>query len=249
MVYSEGYAGGNFGNGNGRGNSPIPVVRLGARLNEPGENKDHADAEDKANVEAVHSPPEESEPYVVEEKREELEREEADFVPIDDELAVIGVVDEQENAVVEESVLPVGHEEELHEIATASSGPDAESEPVKAEQVEAEESGAQSSSSGQEEEKQSLGEPEASQPQPQAETVPAESTMSEPAGENAEPEENAHKVNGAVEEPEDAKEAIESSTKATEVQNGESPHPGVDDKEDASEMPELSDEADSASPS
>ncbi len=265
MVYSEGYAGTNFGNGNGRGNSPIPIVRLGARLNEPGENKDHADAEDKASVDSVHSP-QESEPYVVEEKREaadESEKEEADFVPIDDEMAVIGVVDEQENAKVEESVPQVGNEGESHETATVPSEPDAELESASTEQVEAEESGVHPSSLGQEKEEQSLGEPEASQPQPQAETIPVESTTSEAAGENAEPEENAHHVNGAAEEPEHGQDVekelaveLESSMKpsmeATEVQNGESPSPGADDKENANETPEKRDEpieGDSASPS
>ncbi|KAF8338649.1 hypothetical protein F5887DRAFT_1235905 [Amanita rubescens] len=241
MVYSEGY-------GNGRGNSPIPIVRLGARLNEPGENKDHADAEDKVIVDPVHSPPQESEPYVVEEKREVVEPE-ADFVPIDDEMAVVGVVDEQEgNVKVEESVPQVGNEQKFHETAIVPSGPDAESEPAK---VEAEGSGVQSSSLGQEKEEQSLGEPEASQPQPQTETILVESTTSEAA----EAEENAQHVNGAAEEPEHGQDAekelaVESSSmEAKETQNGENSNPEADDKEEASEKSDEPIEADSASSS
>jgi hypothetical protein len=205
MVYSEGY-----GNGNSRGSSPIPVVRLGARLNEPGENNDHVDPEEeKAKVEEAEPPRvvEESEPCVVEEKREvaaaveEPAKDEGDFVPIDDEMVDVGIVDEQEGKVDETSPPVEGIQEET---ASAVSEPDAEAGPANTE-----ENDTQPSSLRQEQEEQNLGEPEASQPQPQAETTSDEETLPttlEATVESAEPEETGE-VNETAEEPKQGRDA------------------------------------------
>ncbi|KAK2465119.1 hypothetical protein APHAL10511_002927 [Amanita phalloides] len=118
MVYSEGYT----GSGNGRGTSPIPIVRLGARLNEPEEKKDLAGSGEKAAIPVAETPvhalvTKESEPLVVEERREEteLEKEEPDFVPIDDEMEVINVTETQEGRAAEadEDPPPVSEEEQV----------------------------------------------------------------------------------------------------------------------------------------
>ena len=199
MVYSEGY-----GNGNSRGSSPIPVVRLGARLNEPGENNDHVDAEEKAKVEEAEPPRgvEESEPCVVEEKREvaaaveEPAKDEGDFVPIDDEMAHVGIVDEQEGKEDETSLPVEGIQEET---ASAVSEPDAEAGPANTE-----ENDTQPSSLRQEPEEQNLGESEASQPRLQAETTSEEETLSttlEATVESVEPEEIMREMYQTADEP------------------------------------------------
>ena len=142
MVYSEGYAGG-FGGGNSRGSSPIPIVRLGARLNEPGDSKDNGGAEEKANVEET-SPPRESEPCVVEEKREGVEepaKDEGDFVPVDDELEAVGVVevakkvDEEDQSHDQAESAAAASEPEEKSLQPSSEQPRPEAETISAEET------------------------------------------------------------------------------------------------------------------
>lgn len=212
MVYSEGYAG-SYGNGNSRGSSPIPVVRLGARLNEPGENNEHVSSEEKAQVEETEPPRvvEESEPWVVEEKREvvavgeEPAQDEGDFVPIDDEMADVGIADEQEGKAtqVDESSLRV--EDIQEETAPAAPEPDAKAGPANTE-----ENDTQPSSLRQEQEEQNLGGHEASYPQPQAEKASDKETLPttlEATVESAEPEETTGEVSETAEEAEQGRDA------------------------------------------
>ena len=198
MVYSEGYVG-SYGNGNSRGSSPIPVVRLGARLNEPSENNDHAGSEEeKAKVEETARPAvvEESEPYVVEEKREVVEepaKDEEDFVPIDDEIADVGIVDEPEGKATQVDEAPLRVEDIQEETASAVSEPDAEAGPVNTA-----ENDTQPSSLRQEQE-------EGAEASPRAETTSDKETLPttlEATVESAEPEETTGEVNKSAEEPE-----------------------------------------------
>ncbi|KAF8630992.1 hypothetical protein AX15_002684 [Amanita polypyramis BW_CC] len=150
MVYSEGYQSGNGvnnGNRNSRGTSPIPTVRLGARLNEPEERpapgptgeeveKERAaseepkttDGEEEKKAQLV-SVAGEAEPLGDKEKQEQVEVErkaEGGFEPIDDEIEVI-------SAPPENHAVDIQPREEAEVLLTMSG---TEVEPMEREQSE-----------------------------------------------------------------------------------------------------------------